>query len=160
NRAVYIVENSASIAAGRERFDEATRLYGQVLASADAPPPVRWPAHFGLAKIAVALKQPDPAAREFEAALDVIEKARAGLLRNDYKISYLTELIDFYREYVEALVTQGRIDRALEIADSSRGRVLAERQRTVAPAHVDSAALRALSKRTGTVFLSYWLMPT
>ena len=79
-------------------------MYREVLAFEDAPPSVLWHAHHGLALIAVAQNQPARAAQEFEAALDVIEKTRAGLLRDDYKLSYLTELIDFYRVYVRALV--------------------------------------------------------
>jgi hypothetical protein len=40
-------------------------------------------------------------------------------MRTDYKLSYLTRLINFYREYVDALVDQGQIELALEIADSA-----------------------------------------
>jgi tetratricopeptide (TPR) repeat protein len=159
-RAAYRLEYSAFIAAGRRQFDEAVRLYQQVLASRDAPPSVLWHAHDGLAHVAVAKKEPRVAAREFEAALDVIEKTRAGLLRDDYKLSYLTELIDFYRAYVSELVAQKNITRALEIADSSRGRVLAERQRAAAPPRASVAALRRLASAAGTVFLSYWLTPS
>ncbi len=153
-RASYTLEHSASIAAGRGRYDVAARLYREVLASEDAPPSVLWHAHHGLALIAVAQNQPAPAAREFDAALDIIEKTRAGLLRDDYKLSYLTELIDFYRVYVRTLVDSGRIERALEIADSSRGRVLAERQRAVAPPRASVTAVRRLATQANTVFLS------
>lgn len=157
--AIYFTEHGASIAAGRGRLDEAIRLYEEVLSSKDAPPSVLWHAHYGLATIAIAQKQPARATREFDATLDVIEKTRAGLLKNDYKVSYLSELIRFYRDYVETLMTQNKVERALEIADSSRGRVLAERQRAAAPARPTAAALRKLAKETRTVLLSYWLAP-
>ena len=71
-----------------------------------------------------------------------VEKTRSDLLKVDYKLSFLTQLIDFYRSYVDALVAQGREDRALEVAESSRGRVLAERLRMDAPVKPDVAALR------------------
>jgi CHAT domain-containing protein len=158
-RVSYTLEHSAAIAAGRARFDDATRLYREVLASADAPPSVLWHAHHGLALIAVAQHQPARAAQEFEAALDVIEKTRSGLLRDDYKLAYLTELIDFYRVYVRVLDEQGNVDRALEIADSSRGRVLAESQRASAPPRMSLSSIRQLAAKTQTVFLSYWLTP-
>jgi len=158
-RISYTLEHSAAIAAGRGRFDDAARLYRDVLVSADAPPSVLWHAHHGLALIAVAQHQPARAAPEFEAALDVIEKTRSGLLRDDYKLAYLTELIDFYRVYVRVLDEQGNVERALEVADSSRGRVLAESQRASAPPRMSLASIRQLAAKTQTVFLSYWLTP-
>jgi CHAT domain-containing protein/Tfp pilus assembly protein PilF len=158
-RAVYNTLTTAAIAAGRGQLDQATRLFEEALASPDAPPSVLWDAHFGLANVAIALKQPDRAVREFEATLDIVEQTRAGLLRTDYKLTYLTQLIAFYRAYVDVLVARGQSDRALEIADSSRGRVLAERQGATAPAGVNLAALQRLAKQTRIAFLSYWLAP-
>jgi CHAT domain-containing protein len=159
-RTSYTAEFSAAIAAGRRQFDESARLYGQVIASPDAPPSVLWHAHRGLAAIAVARDQPAEAAGEFEAALNVIEKTRAGLLRDDYKLSYLTELITFYQDYVHELIARGQSERALEVADSSRGRVLAERQRASVPPRASVPALRQLAHRQNIVLLSYWLTPS
>jgi hypothetical protein len=68
-------------------------------------------------------------------------------------------LISFYREFVDALVDQGQVERALEIADSSRGRVLAERQGVTSPPGLRPGSLRKLAAESGTVFLSYWLAP-
>jgi hypothetical protein len=81
-------------------------------------------------------------------------------MRTDYKLSYLTRLIHFYRVYVDALVEQGQIERALEIADSSRGRVLAERQGVPAAAPATPGDLRKRAAQSGSVFLSYWLAPS
>ncbi|HEX7140242.1 MAG TPA: CHAT domain-containing protein [Vicinamibacterales bacterium] len=158
-RLSYTLEHGASIAAGRRNFDEAARLYRDVLAVKEAPPSVVWHAHRGLAEIAAARNQPAEAAREFEAALDVIEKTRAGLLRDDYKLSYLTELIAFYRDYVAELIERGSTQRALEVADSSRGRVLAERQRAAAPPRASVDALCRLAAQHHAALLSYWLTP-
>lgn len=156
---IYNTINSATIAAGLKQFDEAGRLFGEVVASPQAPPPILWEAHAGLAGVAAALDQPARASREFEAALNVIETTRAGLLKRDYKLSYLTQLISFYQTYVEMLVQQGRADRALEIADSSRGRILAERQGVEAPRRSSVAAFRRLARESRSVLLSYWMTP-
>ena len=156
---VYNTLNSATIAAGLERFDEAARLFDEVVASAQTPPPLLWEAHAGLAGIAAALDQPARAAREFEAALNVIETTRAGLLKTDYKLSYLAQLISFYQRYVEMLIQQGRADRALEVADASRGRILAERQGVEAPRRSSVAAFRRLARESRSVLLFYWMTP-
>ncbi len=74
------------------------------------------------------------ATRQFEAALEAIERTRSDLLKTDYKLSFLSELIHFYGNYVDMLVDQGSIERALEVADSSRGRVLADGHGVAPPA--------------------------
>jgi len=157
--AVYYTYNSAEIARGRGQFDVASRLYDQALGVQSTPPAVVWYAHTGLAKIALAQNDPSRAAGHFESALNVIEQTRSELLKTDYKLSYLTQLISFYQSYVEALLREGLTDRALEVADASRGRVLAERQGGKAPARIGAAAFRSLARQTGSVFLSYWLAP-
>jgi CHAT domain-containing protein len=119
-----------------------------------------WDAHAGLATVARHQGQTSLAARHFEAALGTIERTRSGLLKTDYKISYLTALITFYQSYVDTLLQQGQVDRALEIADSSRGRVLAERQGGSAPARTSASQFRALARQSGKTLLSYWLTPT
>jgi CHAT domain-containing protein/Tfp pilus assembly protein PilF len=151
---------SAQIAAGRGRLEEAARLFSEAAAQSDQELGVRWEAYAGLAGVALARKQPDRAAHHFEAALEVVEKTRSDLLKTDYKFSFLNRLIGLYRDYVDALVDQGRIDRALEIADSSRGRVLAEKQAAAEPDRASATAIRRLSKGSGTVMLSFWLAPS
>jgi CHAT domain-containing protein/Tfp pilus assembly protein PilF len=155
----YHLLNGALIAKGRERFDEANELFSQVLAAPGVAPSTVWDAHFNLANVALAQKQPERAAAEFEAALSVIETTRAGLVRTDDKVAYLTRLITFYQDYVSALISQGHADRALEVADSSRGQLLAERQRTAGPGRMKAAAFQRVARESGAVMLSYWLGP-
>ena len=150
---------AADIAVLRGQLDVASRLYEGALANSGEDPSVRWSAHDGLAQVAMAARHPADAMRHFEAALVTVEKTRSDLMRTDYKLSYLTRLIAFYREYVDALVDQGQIERALEVADSSRGRVLAERQGVSSPSTARAATFRARAAESGMVFLSYWLAP-
>jgi CHAT domain-containing protein len=152
--------NAARIAQGRGQFGEAGRLFQSALDEAGDNPSVQWSAHEGLALVAVSAKRPEEAASHFESALRIIERTRSDLMKTDYKLSYLTRLIDFYRAYVDLLVDQGQVERALEIADSSRGRVLAERQGISTPPSLRVATLRRQAAESGAVFLSYWLAPT
>jgi CHAT domain-containing protein/Tfp pilus assembly protein PilF len=158
-RQVYVDLNAAQIAAGRGGRAGARTLYERALAEANGVPAVTWTAHAALAQLAVDDQQPVVAAEHFKAALATVEKTRSDLLKLDYRLSFLTELIEFYRNYVDALVAQNRSDEALAIADSSRGRVLAERQRVDAPANTDVPRWREVARRTHTVLLSYWLAP-
>src|SRR5262249_41497069 len=138
----------------------AARLYEEALADPTARASARWTAHNGLAAVARKQRRPDEAARHYELTLDIIEKTRSDLLKTDYKLSYLTQLIDFYRGYVDLLLEQGRTERALEVADSSRGQVLAERQNVAAPPRARAADLVKLAKASDTTLLSYWITPS
>jgi CHAT domain-containing protein/predicted negative regulator of RcsB-dependent stress response len=154
----YYALNSAYIAKGRRQLDVAEHLL-QSLAAGTAPPGVMWNAQAGLGDVARAQGDSSRAAHHYQAALDIIEQTRSELFKTDYKLSYLTQLISFYQGYVEALLRQGLTERALEVADSSRGRVLAARQGGKAPPRVGVSSFRTLSRQTGSVFLSYWLAP-
>jgi CHAT domain-containing protein len=156
-RLSHNILNAAKIAEGRGHREEAGQLYENALAASVDEPGVRWDANAGLARLAMADRNQQRATEYFERALEIIEQTRSDLQKTDYKLSYLSSLIQFYREYVDALIAQGRIDRALEIADSSRGRVLAERQRTASPARATAARFRRTAERSGKVILFYWL---
>jgi CHAT domain-containing protein/tetratricopeptide (TPR) repeat protein len=150
---------AGKIAAGRQQYDESVRLFTDAVVRSDNELGVRWSAYAGLANVALARRQRAEAARYFEAALDVIEKGRSDLIKTDYKLSFLGRLIQFYQQYVRALVDEGRADRALEVADSSRGRVLAERHGIAAPAEARVAAFQGLARQLRGVLLFYWLAP-
>lgn len=155
---VYNILNAAEIAAGRNQADLARRLYHEAIASARAPA-VQWSAETGLAELALRQGDVSEATRRFDSAVGLLERTRSDLQRTDYRLSFLSQLIEFYQAYVDALVGQGRSDRALEIADSSRGRVLAERQQVAAPAHVTTSGFQRAAGRTRSVILTYWLAP-
>jgi tetratricopeptide (TPR) repeat protein len=145
------------IAAGRGKDTDASKLFGEALAASKSEPAVQWSAHDGLAKVAMKAGQPAEAARHFEAALNIIETTRSDLLKTDYKLSFLARLIHFYDDYVNALVDAGRVARALEVADSSRGRVLAERQDVAAPTSARAPDFLRIARESGAVLLFYWL---
>ena len=157
---VHNTLRAGEIAQLRGQLADASRMFTEALAASPDDPSVRWSAHEGLAQVAMAAKRPPEAMRHFAAALDTVEKTRSDLMRTDYKLSYLTRLIDFYRVYVDALVDRGQVERALEIADSSRGRVLAERQGVQAAVAAAPGNLRRRAAESGSVFLSYWLAPS
>lgn len=156
----YAIVTEAKIAAGRGRTAEAGRLFAQALAAADATPGVQWMSQEGLARLALAAHQPTEAARQFAAALQTVDRTRSALLRADDRISFTARLTQFYRGYVDLLLSQGDLERALEVADSSRARVLAERQGVAAStARATAASLRTLARASDSTLLFYWLGP-
>jgi CHAT domain-containing protein len=152
--------NAAQIAQGRGQLDEARRLFDEALRDGAADASVRWSAHWGLAEVALARSQSAEASNHFQSALDTIEQTRAALLQTDSKLSFLTRLIRFYQQYVDTLIDRGRAEQALEVSESSRGRVLAEGLSATPPARVTAAALRQIAGASHSVLVAYWLAPS
>ena len=156
----YALVTDAKIAAGRGRTDEAARLFTAALSAPATTPGVRWMSYEGLARLATAANRPADAARHFEAALRTVEQTRSSLLRADDRISFTSRLLAFYRGYIDLLLSQGHVERALEVADSSRARVLAERQGVATPApRAAAAGLKQLARTARTTLMFYWLGP-
>jgi CHAT domain-containing protein len=173
------------IAEGRGQYKQASASFKRAMDEGGGNPRTIWRAETGLARVALASKQPVEATSHFEAALRSIEKTQTVLLNTDDQISFLTRLVQFYQEYVDVLVAQGHVDEALEVADSSRARILAERNgrvarattvsaerssrneveasissKAVAGSRIPAAEYMTIAKRTGTVLVSYWVAPT
>ncbi|MCU1237244.1 MAG: Tetratricopeptide 2 repeat protein [Candidatus Solibacter sp.] len=157
NTLFYNQLNSARIASGRGEVAEAVRLYSEILADPRDDPSVIWEAHEGLGDIAVRQHQPAEAARQFETALNVVEKTRSELLRTEFKLPFLTRLMRFYEQYVDTLLEQQQIEPALAVADSSRAQVLAERYEAAPARRLAPDAFQALARQTNSVLLCYWL---
>jgi tetratricopeptide (TPR) repeat protein len=153
--------NAAAIAQGRGKLGEARRIYEFTLIASQANPAVQWQAHSGLASVWSALKVPEEADRSFEAALRIIEENQSVLSRSEHKITFLGRLIQFYQQYVDALIARGDSARALKVADSSRARIMAERLSIpLNRSHPAGAeAFKRIAKDSRSVWLSYWLGP-
>jgi tetratricopeptide (TPR) repeat protein len=153
--------SEARIALGRKQFDRAETLYHAVLAEAGKDPTPILQAKSDLADLFVQTGAFERADQQFQSTIAFIERRRAGITSEDYKLSYLASLMEFYQRYVDFLVTRGSMERALEAAESSRARVLDEK--ISADANADRAVhadgLKQMSRSSGAVLLSYWLAP-
>ncbi|MGA3188090.1 MAG: CHAT domain-containing tetratricopeptide repeat protein [Bryobacteraceae bacterium] len=151
--------NEAHIAAGR-RDPRAEALYRGLIAEYhDGLNPVPMlEAQAGLAALLAEKAEFQQADAQFRAALTRLESQRTALSSADNRISYLASLIRFYDRYINFLVDRHQPERALEVAESSRARVLDERmQSKSAHATVSAARMRELARASDSVFLSYWL---
>jgi CHAT domain-containing protein/tetratricopeptide (TPR) repeat protein len=154
---VYNLLNAALIAAGRRQQGRAAELFEKCLSAGKNTPAILWEANAGLGEL-YATAKPALASKYFESALATIERTQSDLLKPEYKISYLSRLMHFYQVYVDALCRRGEWEKALEIADSSRARVLAERSNGSAPKRLTAAAIRRVAEKSGPL-LFYWLAP-
>ena len=150
---------AAQIQEGREHFDRAKELFRSALATRSEDPTTPLDAHSGLARTCIREGRSREAEAEFNNTVAMIEKRGANLLKDDYKLTYLASLIQFYREYVDFLIANHQPERALEVAESSRSHVLQQKSGGVEAAQHTASDYRRLARETRSVVLEYWLSP-
>jgi serine/threonine protein kinase/CHAT domain-containing protein/tetratricopeptide (TPR) repeat protein len=150
---------AARIAEGRGRNGEARELFENAMATSSGEPSIQWYANARLARLAIVSHDDEHAGKYFERALQLIEQTTFGSPKSEPGF-FQSGLMQFYRDYVDALIAQGRVERALEVADSGRRRLLAQRQPPGGTsAGGDVASFRHVAERSGQVMLFYWLQP-
>jgi CHAT domain-containing protein/thioredoxin-like negative regulator of GroEL len=161
NNLLYLKMNAAAIANGLGKPEEAARLYRELIARASAVPYLEWNAHVRLGSLLADERQFRDANVEYERGLAVLEQVRSTLIHDDYRLTYQDALMEFFKDYVDLLVLEKENDRALQIADSSRARLLAEKLGldNNAMGEMRPAALQSYASRHGEVLVSYWLAP-
>jgi len=152
--------NAARIAHGRGDLAKAEELYQQAMKDGVSQPDVIWNAHAGLGALAIDGHHPAEAIHHFEAAVNALEQTRAGYNGAEMKLAFLTQRIRLYQQYVETLVDQGEIERALAVADSSRAQVLASNSGSAPAGRVRPETFRGIARKSGAVLLSYFMGPT
>lgn len=153
----FSLNNLARIAVGRGQYDKGREIFDKVIASSAGPVTVL-EAHAGLAESYIAAGDAVRAEPALQAALTVAAQQRSRLEKDESKLSYFSNLIGLYQEYVEFLMSRGRVEDALLVADMSRARILSGRlQQRLSAKPLRAADLKRAARMRGEVFLSYWL---
>jgi CHAT domain-containing protein len=150
--------NSGRIETARGYLEKAEAVCRHVAASGIRQPKLLIDAELLLAQVLEREGRPRDAETELQRALTYLDDSRAELLRDESKLTYVDSLIQTFREYVNLLFRQNRPSDALEIAESSRARLLVERS-SVEKTAPTAAAFQELARKTGAVFLFYWIAP-
>ena len=157
---LYNQLSAAEIAAARKQFGRAEEMFLQILGSASEDPSTALEARENLARLYIETGDPRKAEVQFRSAIADIAGRQTGLTKDDYKISYLSSLVRFYRSYVDFLVQRGEPGRALEVVESSRARILTERVAYArAQSSFSTSQLQNLARSSHRILLSYWLAP-
>lgn len=155
---IFSVNNQARIALRRGNLNEAEQLFGKATTLPSSDPTEVLEAHGGLAEVYRAQDRTREAKLEFQTTLADIGDRQAKLLRDQFKLSYLSSLIRFYQNYVDFLSETGDHDGAVAVAESSRSRVLASRIGKNDVLETRGAqAYRKFAGANHTVLLEYWL---
>jgi CHAT domain-containing protein/predicted negative regulator of RcsB-dependent stress response len=153
-------KTAGDIAAGRGRYEEAAGMYKDAIATAADNPIVVWEASAGLADVYAQARRYDLANREFARTVGLINHHLAALSSDNYRITFFSLLIQFYRNYVKTLLDQNQFEKALDIADSSRARILHQRLALKsAPEPTQPRDYRRIARSCRSVVLYYWVAP-
>lgn len=149
----------AELASRRGDRARAEGHYREVLRSPHAEAEQRWEAWTGLARLHVQTGRPRAAETDFQRAFDLMEISLEQLMETELRLPFFSNLGRFYDEYVDFLVTQGRVVEALQVADDSRARLLQER--LLADGTVPGGAVDypRLARDLDAPVLFYWTAP-
>ncbi len=157
---VYPLLVEGRVAARRHDAATAEADFREVAKSPDAPVFIKWEAERSLARLYEDENHPDSADREYRTALSTFEAARCGLHeRVDSRLPFLSNAARIYEDYIHFLVSRGKTNEALQVADYARARTLAEGlgrtcKATFAP---DPLGAPEIARRAGGTILFYAL---
>jgi len=148
------------VAAQQHHATAAESAFREVAQSEDSPVFLKWEAERSLARLYEDENQPDSAEREYKTALTTFETARSSLQHEDSRLPFLTNATRIYDDFIHFLISHGKTDQALQVADYSRARTLSEglgllpKGTAFAP---DPLSTQQAAKRAGGAILFYWL---
>jgi CHAT domain-containing protein/predicted negative regulator of RcsB-dependent stress response len=149
------------IAIASKHFNDAEKLFYQVLAEPKAETLVRWQAEAGLAYVWDAQGRFVEAERQYLKAINTIEQARRSVNHDELRLSFLSSGIEVYGGYIDFLIRHGRAADALNQAELSRARTLAEGLSVHEPVASSHAAQhippQEIARRFHATLLFYWL---
>jgi CHAT domain-containing protein/Flp pilus assembly protein TadD len=143
----------------RQNYAKAEQLFDSVIHDPKANTPLLWEAEARLAGVAVGENHLQEAEKEFRRSIATIAKARSSIDREELRLSFLTSTIAFYDDYIGFLISRGRIQDALQVAEVSRAQTLAEgfglSSKISFP--LPNFQPRLIAQRFGSTLLFYWL---
>jgi CHAT domain-containing protein len=157
---VYPLLVQGRVAAQQHDTVAAEGAFRQVAQAQDTPVFLKWEAERSLARLYEDGTQSVLADREYRTALSTFETARSELRHEDSRLPFLSNASRIYDDYIRFLLAQGKQHEALQVADYSRGRTLAEglgllqKGTSFKPDLLDA---RAVARRAGGTILFYWL---
>jgi tetratricopeptide (TPR) repeat protein len=157
---VYPLLVQGRVAARLHDAATAENTFREVAQSPDCPIFLKWEAERSLAHLYEDGGQVDDAGHEYRIALSTFETARSELKHEDSRLPFLSNATRIYDDYIHFLVDQGRPAEALQVAEYSRGRTLAEGLGLLEKGtsfQAGSVDAQAVARRAEGTILFYWL---
>ena len=114
------------VAARMHDPQQAEKIYREIEQDPKSHVFLKWEAEHSLAQLYDDESQSQSADREYRAALSTFETARSSLKGEDLQLPFPSNALGIYDDYIHFLASQGKTVEALQVAEYSRGRTLAE----------------------------------
>lgn len=148
------------VAARMHDTQQAEKIYREIEQDPKSHVFLKWEAEHSLAQLYEDENQFQPADREYRAALSTFETARSSLKGEALQLPFPSNALGIYDDYIHFLVSKGKTAEALQVAEYSRGRTLAEglgRLQKGTTFKPDALNLPETARRGGGTILFYWL---
>jgi len=127
----HYLELNSRLIAGRlegmkKEFAQAEDSFESIARDPEAPTPLKWEALARLAEVYALEGRRSDAEHQFRKSIETIARARSDIKREEFRLSFLSSAIAFYEDYIEFLISSGRTQDALQVAEISRAQALAE----------------------------------
>jgi CHAT domain-containing protein len=114
------------VAARMHDNQQAEKIYSEIEQDPKSHVFLKWESEHSLAQLYEDENKPDLADREYHAALTTFETARSSLQHEESSLPFPANASGIYDDYIHFLVAKGKTLEALQVAEYSRGRSLAE----------------------------------
>ena len=151
---------SGRIEDSKHNFPEAEQSFKSVIQSPGAESSLRWEAESRLGKVYEEMGQPAKAEQEFRKSIATIDAVRSSVKSEEFRMSFLSSAVAFYNDFINFLISQGRTEDALQVAEISRARTLADGLGVASSAlsfPLKNFQPKQIAARQKTIVLSYWL---
>jgi CHAT domain-containing protein/Tfp pilus assembly protein PilF len=148
------------VAARMHDTQQAEKIYREIEQDPKSHVFLKWEAEHSLAQLYEDENQPQSADREYRAALSTFETARSSLKHEESELPFPSNALGIYDDYIHFLASQGKTAEALQVAEYSRGRTLAEglglleKGTTFKPVALNP---QEIARRARGTILFYWL---
>jgi CHAT domain-containing protein len=144
------------VAAGSGDHQQAEKVFIEVANAKESDLSLRWQAQNDLAELYEGDHRFPEADTQYQQALATIEQSRATLQHEEFKLPFLANAAHLYDDYIRFLVKHGKDQRALQEADYSRARTLAEGL-GVLRADARRVDPQQIARQAHATILFYWL---
>ena len=151
---------AGQIESARQHYQQSEKLLNNVINDPSAGTALKWEAEARLAKVYAGERLPGKAEKEYQRSIATIETARSSVNTEEFRLTFLSSGIEFYDDYIDFLIRQERPADALQVAELSRARTLAEGLSSDAKANSPPTRGRPpqqLAQRLHATLLFYWL---
>ena len=159
---LLLMQTAAMISSSHGEAQDAEHTYQQIISSAkETDRYEKLNARMHLGELFASQHRYKEAGAQYEAAVTEIERTSSGLIQDEYRLTYQDLQNQFFKKYVDLLVSEKQETQALKVAEYSRARVLAEKlgSRVKTIAEVQPFEFQRFAERKSAVLLSYWLGP-